>query len=77
LYYPKTTNDNVSGGPDPRDIKARGGTNSGFQMHFSHSSLGQSTNTQGELNGGIKIKWGLDNPTDKDKVELFVLQLSP
>lgn len=78
LYYPKTTSDDGFGtAPDPRPIVAKGGANCGFQMHFNHSSIGQSTNSKGELNGGIKIRWGSDNQVNPDCIERFVLHLNP
>jgi hypothetical protein len=60
LYYPPlkgSNSPNVSVGS--RLIKATGGENCGFQVHFTHSKVTRSSNPNtGALDGSIEINWG-------------------
>lgn len=56
IYYPPTTNKLQVA---PRPIKARGGSNCGFQLHFTHSRLSaMASGHSGKVTGGIQIFWG-------------------
>jgi hypothetical protein len=75
LYYPTTSGQTFS-----REIKARGGKNCGFQIHFKHASVAAMTNPKaGDSTGSIRIVWGNigDYPKKGDYITNYQLTLVP
>ena len=65
--------------PQPREIKARGSDNSGFQLHFRHSQITNMSNSNsGAVNGSIQVNFGAkDTPGDGTSLQNFQLNLVP
>ena len=72
LYYP-----NVNGTAIPPDkIKAKGGDNCGFWVHFDHSDIPPQTQSDGSRKtGGMIINWG--GGGDESTIHNFSLILIP
>lgn len=74
LYYPTSSEQTFS-----REIKARGGKNCGFQIHFNHSTVSSMTNPKSsDSTGSIRITWGNNAPLKKgDYITNYMLTLVP
>ena len=76
LHYPPSGTAKVQ----PRDIKAQGGENCGFQIHFRHSAISAVSNPRSpQSTGSIRILWGRpDGPqADSKNIDSFNLILLP